>query len=98
MNRIIISRDVIFHENRFTIMKRLCNEMNNTNNEEYNHDITTIIHRMNVNDSLPDNIDDEAIASMFDERRNDDDADNHNTNELINKGDNMNIEDNGRVW
>jgi hypothetical protein len=69
MNRIIISRDVMFHENRFTIMRRLCNEMNNTNNEGYNQNITSIMQRTNleVDDYLTDNINEEAIASMMKE-------------------------------
>ena len=80
---IVITRDVIFHENRFTMMKRLRNEMNNTNDNEYHdEDITTVMQNVISDDYLPENINEEAIASMFDDgRRNENNIDNEDNNE-----------------
>jgi hypothetical protein len=65
---IIISRDVIFHDDRFSEMKRLNEKMKNLLHEERNNNDSQI--DFNINDYLPDSLfrNDNAIADMFGDR------------------------------
>jgi hypothetical protein len=66
--KIIISRDVIFHDDRFNEMKRLNERMKDLlNNENNNDDHDNSYTKININDYLPDSLfrSKNAIADMF---------------------------------
>ena len=65
---ITISRDVIFHEDRFTEMKRLKERMNDDHLDDANHDLSILkTTRMTIDDYLPDSLFKVkyAVADMF---------------------------------
>jgi hypothetical protein len=72
---VIITRDVIFHDDRFNEMQRLRAVMHSkTDHAQYDDfDITrslSISKRINIDDSLPDDVPAEAIADMFPQGKN----------------------------